>query len=60
MAAERAQGQAKFLTRNLLRHITVMSLTSSFGLMAVFTVDFINMIFISMLGRAARAGSGAD
>lgn len=50
MTDNRAQGQAKFLTGTLLRHITVMSLTSSVGLMAVFAVDFINMIFISMPG----------
>ncbi len=57
MTDERAQGQAKFLTGNLLRHITVMSLTSSVGLMAVFAVDFINMIFISMLGKAELAAA---
>lgn len=49
--------RAKFLTGNLLRHITVMSLTSSVGLMAVFAVDFINMIFISMLGKAELAAA---
>ena len=42
---------AKFVEGNLFRHITVMSLTSSVGLMAVFSVDLINMIFIAMLGR---------
>ena len=48
---------AKFLTGNLFRHITVMSLTSSVGLMAVFAVDFIDMIFISMLGKAELAAA---
>jgi putative MATE family efflux protein len=42
---------AKFVEGNLLRHITVMSLTASVGLMAVFSVDLVNMLFISMLGR---------
>lgn len=42
---------AKFVEGNLFRHIAVMSLTSSVGLMAVFGVDLINMIFIAMLGR---------
>lgn len=42
---------AKFVEGNLFRHITVMSLTASVGLMAVFSVDLINMIFIAMLGR---------
>ncbi|MEM9975788.1 MAG: MATE family efflux transporter [Pseudomonadota bacterium] len=49
--------QAKFLTGNLFRHISVMSLTASLGLMAVFAVDFIDMIFISMLGKAELAAA---
>jgi putative MATE family efflux protein len=49
--------QARFLEGNLLRHVTVMSLTSSVGLMAVFAVDFVNMIFISMLGQAELAAA---
>ena len=48
---------AKFLQGSLFRHITVMSLTSSVGLMAVFAVDFIDMIFISMLGKAELAAA---
>mgnify|MGYP001817632077 CR=1 FL=1 len=52
-----AQEQAKFLTGNLFRHITVMSLTSSVGLMAIFVVDFVDMIFISMLGKAELAAA---
>ncbi|MTI46137.1 putative MATE family efflux protein [Roseibium hamelinense] len=49
--------QPKFLTGSLFRHVTVMSLTSSVGLMAVFAVDFIDMIFISMLGKAELAAA---
>ncbi len=49
--------QARFLSGNLFRHITVMSLTSSVGLMAIFAVDFIDMIFISMLGKAELAAA---
>ncbi len=49
--------QAKFLEGNLFRHITVMSLTASIGLMAVFLVDLVDMIFISMLGNAALAAA---
>ncbi len=52
-----AEAQAKFLTGNLFRHVTVMSLTSSVGLMAVFLVDFVDMIFISMLGKAELAAA---
>lgn len=49
--------QAKFLTGSLMRHITVMSVTSSVGLMAVFAVDFIDMIFIAMLGKEELAAA---
>ena len=34
-----------------------MSLTASLGLMAVFMVDFVDMIFISMLGKAELAAA---
>ncbi|MDU8926395.1 MATE family efflux transporter [Alisedimentitalea sp. MJ-SS2] len=58
-----ANDRAKFLQGSLMRHIAVMSLTSSVGLMAVFLVDLVDMVFISMLGRdelAAAVGySGA-
>ena len=49
--------QAKFLKGSLFRHVTVMSVTSSVGLMAVFAVDFIDMIFISMLGKEELAAA---
>lgn len=48
---------AKFLQGNLLRHITVMSLTASVGLMAIFLVDLVDMLFISMLGQAELAAA---
>lgn len=46
-----------FLEGSLLRHITVMSLTASVGLMAIFLVDLVDMIFISMLGNASLAAA---
>ncbi len=49
--------QAKFLTGNLFQHVTVMSMTASLGLMAIFAVDFIDMIFIGMLGNSALAAA---
>ncbi|MDJ0857662.1 MAG: MATE family efflux transporter [Dinoroseobacter sp.] len=52
-----ADAQAKFLSGNLFRHVTVMSLTASIGLVAVFFVDFIDMVFISMLGQAELAAA---
>ncbi len=45
-----ATAQAKFLTGNLTKHIISMSLTSAIGLVALFAVDLIDMLFISMLG----------
>ena len=52
-----AERQAKFVEGNLFRHVTVMALTSSVGLMAVFVVDLINMLYIAMLGRAELAAA---
>ncbi len=49
--------QAKFLEGSLFKHITVMSFTASIGLMAIFLVDVVDMIFISMLGNAALAAA---
>ncbi|MDJ1007597.1 MAG: MATE family efflux transporter [Paracoccaceae bacterium] len=49
--------QAKFLDGSLFRHVSVMSLTASVGLMAVFLVDFVDMIFISMLGKSELAAA---
>ena len=49
--------QAKFLEGSLFRHITVMAFTASVGLMAVFLVDFIDMVFISMLGKSELAAA---
>ncbi|GHE99662.1 MATE family efflux transporter [Aliiroseovarius zhejiangensis] len=52
-----SDAQAKFLSGSLLRHITVMSLTASVGLMAIFLVDLVDMIFISWLGRDELAAA---
>ncbi len=52
-----AQNQAKFLQGSLLRHITVMSSAASLGLMAIFLVDLVDMLFISMLGNEALAAA---
>ncbi|MEL7200643.1 MAG: MATE family efflux transporter [Pseudomonadota bacterium] len=44
---------ARFLTGDLMRHIIVMSLSASVGLVALFVVDFVDLYFISMLGDTA-------
>ena len=48
---------AAFTEGNLMRHVSVMSLTSSLGLMAIFVVDLIDVLFISMLGQEALAAA---
>ena len=48
---------AIFLEGSLMRHVSVMSFTSSIGLMAIFAVDFVDMIFISMIGNDALAAA---
>ncbi|MEO0938354.1 MAG: MATE family efflux transporter [Pseudomonadota bacterium] len=52
-----ADAKAKFLSGSLFRHVTVMSLTASVGLMAVFAVDFVDIVFIAMLGKAELAAA---
>ena len=42
--------QAKFLTGSLTKHIVTMSVTASIGFIALFVVDLVDMLFISMLG----------
>lgn len=48
---------AVFLTGSLMRHVSVMALTSSVGLMAIFFVDFIDIFFISLLGNVSLAAA---
>lgn len=52
-----ANEQAKFLQGGLFKHVAVMSFTASVGLMAVFFVDFVDMVFISMLGESELAAA---
>lgn len=52
-----SNAQAKFLTGAPMRHIATMVMASSVGLMVVFLVDFVDMIFISMLGKAELAAA---
>lgn len=49
-APPRPAGSGKFLTGSLMRHVAVMTLTSSIGLLAMFLVDFADLFFISQLG----------
>lgn len=40
-----------------MKHVAVMSFTTSIGLLTLFAVDFVDMIFISMLGNDALAAA---
>lgn len=57
-AAEAAPpNKAKFLEGNLMRHVIIMSMSASVGLISIFLVDFIDLFFISLLGEAALAAA---
>ena len=43
--------QAVFTTGPLMRHVAVMTATGSIGLMAVFVVDLLSLLYVSWLGR---------
>jgi putative MATE family efflux protein len=48
-----------FVTGSTMRHVAVMTGTSSVGLMAIFMVDFLSLLYVSWLGRPeATAGVG--
>lgn len=47
----------RFVTGSLMRHITVMAGTGAIGLVAIFAVDLINLLYISMLGEQAIAAA---
>ncbi len=47
----------KFVTGSTMRHVLVMTATASLGLMAVFLVDVLNLLYISMLGEQELAAA---
>lgn len=49
--------KAKFLEGDLMRHVVVMSLAASAGLVSVFLVDFVDLYFISLLGKKELAAA---
>jgi putative MATE family efflux protein len=56
-AAEALVPAAKFLTGSTMRHIVVMTASTSAGLFALFAVDFINIYFLSQLGEVEVAAA---
>ncbi len=54
-----ARPQAVFVTGSTMRHVLVMTATGAVGLMAIFLVDFLSLLYVSWLGDpAATAGVG--
>lgn len=47
----------RFVTGSLMRHVMVMASTGAIGLVAIFAVDLINLLYISMLGEQAIAAA---
>jgi Na+-driven multidrug efflux pump len=57
MTTPTASTSPRFVTGSLMRHITVMAGTGAIGLVAIFAVDLINLLYISMLGEQAIAAA---
>ncbi len=55
--AEPSSLNARFVTGSTMRHILVMTSTSTLGLMAIFLVDLVDMYFLSLLGEQAIAAA---
>jgi putative MATE family efflux protein len=54
-----AQPAPVFVSGSTMRHVIVMTATGSVGLMAIFIVDFLSLLYVSWLGNpAATAGVG--
>lgn len=50
-------GRARFVHGPTMRHVVVMSTTGSVGLMATFATDFLNLLYISLLGETELAAA---
>ena len=49
--------KAAFTTGSTMRHVVVMTATSSVGLVSIFFVDIINLFYISLLGQQELAAA---
>ncbi|WCL49869.1 MATE family efflux transporter [Leptospira sp. GIMC2001] len=49
--------KGKFVTGSIWRHVIVMSLTASVGLIAIFFVDLVDIYFLSILGESEIAAA---
>jgi putative MATE family efflux protein len=55
--AATAPPSARFVQGSTLRHVVVMASTGAIGLIAVFSVDLLNLFYISLLGQQPIAAS---
>lgn len=51
------KSEAKFVTGSTMKHVIIMSLSSSIGLVAIFLVDLVDMYFLSLLGEIELASA---
>ena len=54
---EPKESTPKFVTGSTMRHVVVMTAAGSFGLVAIFIVDFLNLFYISLLGEDELAAA---
>jgi Na+-driven multidrug efflux pump len=52
-----AASDARFITGNIMRHVVVMAGTGAIGMIAVFSVDLLNLFYISLLGQRPIAAA---
>ncbi|MEP1208188.1 MAG: MATE family efflux transporter [Rhizobiaceae bacterium] len=56
-ASGQSSSKAAFTTGSTMRHVVVMTATSSIGLVSIFLVDVINLFYISLLGQQELAAA---
>ena len=57
MTESQSPQKAVFTTGSTMRHVIVMTATSSVGLVSIFIVDLINLFYISLLGQQELAAA---
>jgi hypothetical protein len=55
--SEKSASKAVFTTGSTMRHVVVMTATSSVGLVSIFAVDALNLFYISLLGQQELAAA---
>jgi len=56
-AVQPLRRRAHFVSGSTMRHVVVMTATSTIGLMALFLVDLVDMYFLGLLGEEEVAGA---